>query len=261
MIDTRFRASPQLTWVRRRRVLGPGRGLNAGWSWWKPRAAFFAQPAPGVSSVKMRCRLATLLMLALLSSAPYTQAEPAGTEFNCFAVLADHYEGTEIDSAKTHPQSKGHPSGICHDGTQYGFVAQLRADMPAAIGAVLWIDPYHPCSKVYVPWYAGMTRVPDGFSRFDSVQAAQDRHLTEVRDFRVRRPDHRYWQYVDSSNAINSDYAVRIERYATRKAALQREILERQAGFEAQARQLEDKARLGELLNHSTKHWIDREQL
>ena len=56
-----------------------------------------------------------------------------------FAILANHYEGTEVDGRKANPRDKSHLSGICHDGTQYGFVAQLRAGMPAEIGAVMWL--------------------------------------------------------------------------------------------------------------------------
>jgi dipeptidase len=177
-----------------------------------------------------------------------------------FAILADHYEGTAIDGRRANPENKGHPGGICHDGTQYGFVAQLRSGMPTAVGAVLWIAPYHPCSKVFVPWYAGMTRVPAGFSRFCSYQEAQEKHLTGIRDFRTVRPDHRYWKYVDSSMAINADYPARIKPYAVYKARLQREILDRQAGFEAEAIKIDDHDQLGELLNAYTETWVGQEE-
>ena len=177
-----------------------------------------------------------------------------------FAVLADHYEGTEVDSRKTHPQNKGHAGGICHDGTQYGFVAQLRAGLPAEIGAVMWIAPYHPCSKVFVPWYAGMTQPPKGYSRFGSYQEALEKHLTDIRDFRTNCPDHRYWKYVDSSAAIESDYLKRIKKYAAYKAGLQKEILANQAGFETKARNISDQKQLGELLNGYTQKWVGKEE-
>jgi dipeptidase len=177
-----------------------------------------------------------------------------------FGILASHYEGTAIDGRKAQPQNKGHLGGICHNGTQYGFVAQLRAGLPADIGAVMWIAPYHPCSKVFVPWYLGMTQVPRGFSRFSSSQEAMEKHLTDTRDFRDHYPDHRYWKYVDSANAINADYPKNIERYAAYKAKLQKEILDSQVGFEAEAVKIKDRGELGALLNGYTQKWIGKEE-
>jgi dipeptidase len=192
---------------------------------------------------------------------PFLAAPKAGKVSleDLFGVLADHYEGTEADARKAEPENKSHLGGICHDGTQYGFVAQLRSGMPPEMGALLWIAPYHPCSKVFVPWYAGMTKVPRGFSRFASVKTAQDKHLSEVRDFRMDCPNHRYWRYVDSSEAINSDYPSNIQRYAAYKAQLQRDILDRQAAFEAKAKEIKDKKKLGKVLNQYTEKWVAKE--
>lgn len=177
-----------------------------------------------------------------------------------FAVLGDHYEGTVVDGRKEHPESKGHMEGICHNGTQYGCVAQLRADLPAGIGAVLWIAPYHPCSKVFIPWYAGMTETPKGFSRFSSPQMALEKHLTDITNFRRNNPKHRYWKYVDSTDAIGADYPRRIQRAASSKAKLQQEILEAQADFEAKAATIQDPKKLAEALNGFTRKWVDKER-
>ena len=195
-------------------------------------------------------------------SLPFSATPKAGkiSLQDLFAILANHYEGTEVDGRKANPKDKGHLGGICHDGTQYGFVAQLRSSMPAEIGAVMWIAPYHPCSKVYVPWYAGMTQLPDGFSRFSSYQTALEKHMTDIRDFRVNCPNHRYWKYVDSSDAIKSDYPKRIKKYASYKAKLQKEILDGQADFEAEARKITDKNQLGEFLNRYTQKWVAKEK-
>jgi len=177
-----------------------------------------------------------------------------------FAILAHHYEGTEIDEGKTHPEARGHRAGICHDTTQYGMVAQLRAWLPAEVGAVLWVAPYHPCSKVFVPWYAGMTRVPPGFSRYDSAETAWERHLTDTKDFRLRWPDHRYWKYVDSSSAIAAGDPARLEKITASKAKLQKRILESQPRFEAQVLRIADRTQWGEMLNRYTQKWIRKEK-
>lgn len=177
-----------------------------------------------------------------------------------FAVLADHYEGTEIDGRIAHPDNRGHVGGICHDGTQYGMVAQLRPGLPAEVGAVLWVAPYHPCSKVFVPWYAGLTRLPPGFSRYTSAATAIEKHFTDISDFRVQWPDHRYWRYVDSSDALEADYPHRIKPAADRKAKLQQQILERQPAFEAKALTIRDREQLAKALNAYTRKWIGKER-
>lgn len=193
---------------------------------------------------------------------PFSTTPKAGkiSLADLFAILADHYEGTELDGRKSRPQNKGHLGGICHNGTQYGLVAQLRAGLPAEVGAVMWIAPYHPCSKVFVPWYAGMTKLPEGVSRFSSAQEALEKHLTDIRDFRTNCPNHRYWKYVDSTEAINADYPKNIKKYAAYKLKLQKEILESQAGFEAEAAKIQDKDQLGALLNGYTQKWIGKEE-
>jgi len=195
-------------------------------------------------------------------SLPFSATPKAGkiSLQDLFAILADHYEGTEVDGRKSNPKDKDHLGGICHNGTQYGFVAQLRADMPAEIGAVMWVAPYHPCTKVYVPWYSGMTQLPQGFSRFSSYEEALEKHMTDITDFRTKSPKHRYWKYVDSSEAINPDYPKKIKKYASYKTRLQQKILDSQAGFEAEAGKITDKKQLGEFLNRYTQKWIACEE-
>jgi dipeptidase len=191
---------------------------------------------------------------------PFVAAPKAGGIglADLFAILADHYEGTEIDARKGKPEARGHIDGICQDGTQYGMVAQLRGQLPVAIGAVLWVAPYHPCSKVFVPWYAGMTKVPRKFSRFESAAVAREKHMTDVRDFRNHCPEHAYWKYVDSSDAISQDFPNRIAKASAHKAKVQRRILDRQAAFEAKAQRIQDQDRLAALLNEHTRKWLDQ---
>ena len=65
-------------------------------------------------------------------------------------VLRDHYEGTDLYSKNQNPHISRHRS-ICANTTQYGFVAQLRSNMPVEIGAVLWIAPRRPCIQSFIP--------------------------------------------------------------------------------------------------------------
>jgi len=175
-----------------------------------------------------------------------------------FAVLSDHYEGTEVDERTA--QKKGHLGGICRDDTQYGVVAQLRADMSTELGSLLWVAQYRPCGNVFLPWYSGMTKIPKGLARYHSYTTARERHFSAVNDFRAHWPNHRYWRYVDTAEAIDSDYPANIQARAARKARLQQEILENQADFEAKAGQISNKRKLERVLNAYTKDWLAKEQ-
>ncbi|MFI3261658.1 MAG: C69 family dipeptidase [Rikenellaceae bacterium] len=177
-----------------------------------------------------------------------------------FEIHSYHFEETEQFHRIKKPDFKGHCPGICHDGTQYCSIAHLRDGMPTEIGALMWIAPYHPCSKVFIPWYSGMTKVPEGLSRYDSAQEALDKHMSDITDFRKNSPNHRYWRYVDSTEAINDDYEANILDYRKYKAKLQKEIMKSQKKFEAKALKVTDKDELAEMLNAYTQKWIDREE-
>jgi dipeptidase len=193
---------------------------------------------------------------------PFSAAPKAGkiSLQDLFAILGDHYEGTQLDERAQHPENKGHLNGLCSDITQYGFVAQLRNGLPPEIGAVWWVAPRRTCSKAFIPWYVGMTQVPDGFSRFASPTEAIQKHMTDTKDFRAHFPKHRYWKYADSSEALDSDYPKRIKKAAAAKASLQKEMLDNQAAFEAKASAITDKNELADTLNAYTRQWVRKEK-
>jgi dipeptidase len=113
-------------------------------------------------------------------------------------LMRDTYEGTEFDLT-VQPAFKvkdgrsplacpwGPPEliellglkperAICTPASGYVFVAQLRNDLPAAIGNLLWFA-YGPAdTSCFVPLYAGVTDLPDvwdnpaNFSRIDRQQ-------------------------------------------------------------------------------------------
>ena len=113
-------------------------------------------------------------------------------------VMRDSYEGTEFDlTAQTAFQVQAGrsplacPSGpqelldllglkperaICTPASGYVFVAQLRSDLPKAIGNLLWFA-YGPANtSCFIPLYAGVTNLPDlwdhpaNFTRIDRQQ-------------------------------------------------------------------------------------------
>jgi len=80
-----------------------------------------------------------------------------------FAVMRDHYEGTEYYNTPHNfsTQYSGEPRNralvrpICVDSTHSSEVYHLRGDMPATIGCIMWIAASSPCCSVYTPIYAG----------------------------------------------------------------------------------------------------------
>ena len=105
------------------------------------------------------------------------------------------------------PDPKGHlVNSICNDNTILSTIFQLRPWLGFDTGCVMWNAMGHPCSEVYVPWYAGMTEAPKGFGRFATAQEAEKKHMSDAKDLRKKYPDHFYWKYVDGwSVDVNQD--------------------------------------------------------
>jgi dipeptidase len=82
---------------------------------------------------------------------------------------------------------------VCYTTTDYSAVWQLRRAMPAAIGDVMWLALSRPCSSAYVPFYAGVTDVPQRWSQkraylaFRTVADSLDAPGTVDGEIRYRR--------------------------------------------------------------------------
>jgi dipeptidase len=141
-----------------------------------------------------------------------------------FLILADHYENTAL---KTDPQLKADPHDsdtmrICSDRNQYGFVAQLRGHMPAAVGSILWLAPPRPCVQPFIPWYCGIQSVPPEYSDHDAGYAIAH-HFD--RDRAMQTPcTHAYCAYLDYAAWVNARFTDRIASVTDYKIRRQTEI-------------------------------------
>ncbi len=106
-----------------------------------------------------------------------------------FALYRDHYEGTVFDlttgiaagpfgdpyrvwgpydlhdapyPGELKPGSWQRP--ISTDPCSYSYVCQGRPDLPGSIGGVCWYGPSSPAETCYVPFYAGITGLPDPYT-------------------------------------------------------------------------------------------------
>jgi dipeptidase len=90
------------------------------------------------------------------------------TRQDLMAAMREHYVGTELDQTEGYTLMSPHAQTcrpVCYSTTDYSAVWQLRRGMPAAIGDVMWLALSRPCSSAYVPFYAGVTDVPQRWSQ------------------------------------------------------------------------------------------------
>ncbi len=116
------------------------------------------------------------------------------------------------------PDAKGHlVNSICNDNTILSTIFQLRPWLGFDTGCVMWNAMGHPCSEVYVPWYAGMTEAPKGFGRFKTAQEAEQKHFSDAKNLRKKYPNHFYWKYVDGWSVDSEQSDLRREILRERK--------------------------------------------
>jgi len=138
-----------------------------------------------------------------------------------------------LDSHQPADSTGEHKPDICTSTTVVSTIFQLRDNMPNGVGTLAWICPTHPCVQVYVPWYFGMNSSPTEWHRFESVEEALQKHLSDGKDLRSNYPDGLYWKYVDNWINLNeSGYDASIKTIQEGRDKLQKKIFARQARLE-----------------------------
>ncbi len=149
-------------------------------------------------------------------------------------VLRDHYEGTPLDLSEGYTRGSPHYTKertICTASTQYGFVAELRGDMPPAMGAVMWLAPRRPCTQAFTPWYAGITRVPADYDGGDWRKALKN-HLQKDTTLYVPEKAPAYFSFSDYSEKVDSNYAAVIGRVRAANKKFEEGIRRNSVSFE-----------------------------
>jgi dipeptidase len=99
------------------------------------------------------------------------------------ALMRDHYEGTDydmtrgVDAGPYATPNRWRPMSWTVDGAEYtwerpistqqtgfSFVSQSRSWLPDAVGGVYWYGLDDTFTSVYIPLYAGITRIPESFT-------------------------------------------------------------------------------------------------
>ncbi|MCB2221194.1 MAG: C69 family dipeptidase [Bacteroidetes bacterium] len=150
-----------------------------------------------------------------------------------FDVLRNHNEGTPFDEWKGDSLSNPHQHGraICSATTQYGFVAQLRNNLPREIGFVLWISPFRPCVHPFTQWYFGMDEMPDYFAE-DTYREALGHHWEAIDNVFEYAPRNNFLKFVKHAKKVDEHYAARITAIQKRIHDYENELINKQETFE-----------------------------
>ncbi len=115
-------------------------------------------------------------------------------------LYRDHYEGTEFDLTKGiaagpfgnpyrfYGPYDGHgdvgdPNRILEGAWErsisvsycgYTTICQGRADLPDPIGGILWVGLDKPSETLFIPFFAGVSSLPESFSQVDTSQFSRD---------------------------------------------------------------------------------------
>ncbi|MFT4512673.1 MAG: dipeptidase [Planctomycetota bacterium] len=156
-------------------------------------------------------------------------------------VLRDHYEGTEYDKSLGYSLSSPNANGatICAGGTSFSTVFQLRSDKPKAIAAVMWIAMGRPDASIYVPWYAGITAIPQGYSS-GAHRDAERLHMDSK--FQAHGSPPRFAAVNDYQRRLDLVYGDQFQSMDKSRDAIEARWFAAQDKFEAKALELHAKA-------------------
>ncbi len=144
------------------------------------------------------------------------------------AFKRDHLQGTELDMQQdigAGPWGKPyrwrpltweldgkkyfHERTTATQQTAFSFVAQLRPGLPDPIGGILWFGVDDMNTTVYVPMYAGMTRVPPSFAEGNG-------HILEYAD------DAAFWVFNKVAHFAYLRYSLTLPDIQKAQAELER---------------------------------------
>ena len=153
-------------------------------------------------------------------------------------LLAGHSQGMQ-GMDKTESCTTGNPyelneGMICNGGTIYSFVVESRPWMPVEIGTVMWLAPRRCDVQPFIPWYCGITRVPENYARKGYLKTLQD-HYTPPADIHQMSRDLAYWNFEVLSANINKDFVRKYPVALLKKQQMEASLLKAQDAFEEEA--------------------------
>jgi len=149
-------------------------------------------------------------------------------------------------------------SMICGKAAVYGFVTQCRSWLPVDIGTVMWLAPQWPDIQPFIPWYCGMTRMPDGYAKKGYLNDLSE-HYNPPEDIHNRYDGHAFWSFVELSDWVNEDYGGRIKKLRRSKYKIEKKLIRRQHRTEKLMTRMHkgDPEALKDFLNDFTAVWAE----
>jgi len=145
-------------------------------------------------------------------------------------VLASHLEGTDFESFSGKNPHNNVVSRICSQGNQYGFVSQLRNNLPKDIAYVMWLALKRPCTQAFVPWYFGIEKIPPEFT-YQDWKSALKNHFARV-ELKNKTSDKAYWQYKQLADITDKDFATLATSQMDMKRKIEKSLFGNQKEFE-----------------------------
>ena len=160
------------------------------------------------------------------------------------AVYYDHYEGTVFDMTvglaagpwgnpvRYRASKDNKPDDVAKFDWErsiaiyrcsYSFVSQMRPDMPAEIGTVLWYGADSPDTTVHVPIYAGTTEVPDAWANSNRWEFDQSCA---------------WWAFNFVNNWATTGWNIIYPTIAEKRDTMEAKFFEEQADVDAKALEL-----------------------
>ncbi len=153
-------------------------------------------------------------------------------------LLAGHSQGME-GMDKTESCTIGNPyelneGMICNGGTIYSFVVESRPWMPVEIGTLMWLAPRRCDVQPFIPWYCGVTKVPENYAKKGFFNSIQDHYNPPV-DIHQMSKDLAYWNFEVLSANVNKDFVEKYPIAFAKKKKMEASLLKAQAKFEKKA--------------------------
>lgn len=178
-----------------------------------------------------------------------------------FVILRNHNEGSEFDKSENYTKGNPHEFGraICSSTTQYGFVAQLRRNLPKEIASVMWLAPFRPCVHPFTQWYYGMNSIPEGYAE-GSYRNALDIHFNPIEDVFEFAPRNKFLESVKYAKRVDGNYGPEIRQIKQKISALETELINSQPGFERRMVELisKDPAMAGKAITEYCEKQLQR---
>jgi len=115
------------------------------------------------------------------------------------AIFRSHYEGTDLFNPESATTSPHVGATICNDRSHRTTVVQQREDLPPEIGTVIWRALDRPCASVFVPWYLGVTEIPEAFHHAPEMFYSTEKDLL---DYHFGMPPETWRPNLESSGGV-----------------------------------------------------------